>query len=451
MPEHAPFKRPAAKRAAPSATTPSRAPDRDAAAGQPAPGPTFDIRTLAVHPPTAEPQPVQRVALPNRTGLPDRLKSGIEALSGLSMDDVRVHRNSAEPVRLGALAYAKGSAIHLAPGQERHLPHETWHLVQQKQGRVRATGRLGRGTALNDDSALEAEADRMGRLAAAPPPGASAFETAGARQATPAPGRRGPADGVVQRVLAVQGSDDYRAAVRVHIATLANVHVDHVAIDPNTGQINLPAPGHGAAAGHQLLHRIAASPHQVIVRPAQPNEPAQAEPHGPSSRMQRVGDFARDMWNWRPWGTSRRLRHRAAAAQGGVGSVIPYNHQLPAGDRHTPVLPTPAHPDATAEAPQEIMLGHELVHADRFQRGRGAFNAAGGMTTGNFDYQGRVGPPGVFNYQNRQGAAYHEEIATIGLPLSAAQNLDPAPAPDANPITENTLRQQLNARLRNRY
>jgi hypothetical protein len=26
------------------------------------------------------------------------------------------------------------------PGQEQHLPHEAWHVVQQKQGRVKPTG-----------------------------------------------------------------------------------------------------------------------------------------------------------------------------------------------------------------------------------------------------------------------------------------------------------------------
>jgi hypothetical protein len=40
---------------------------------------------------------VQRAPAPNRTGLPDGLKSGMEALSGLSMDAVRVHRNSLKP------------------------------------------------------------------------------------------------------------------------------------------------------------------------------------------------------------------------------------------------------------------------------------------------------------------------------------------------------------------
>lgn len=101
----------------------------------------------------------------NKTGLPDHLKSGVEHLSGMSMDDVRVHYNSARPAQLDAHAYAQGSAIHLAPGQERQLPHEAWHVVQQKQGRVAPTMQMKGGVAVNDNRALESEADRMGELA----------------------------------------------------------------------------------------------------------------------------------------------------------------------------------------------------------------------------------------------------------------------------------------------
>lgn len=101
----------------------------------------------------------------NRTGLPDKLKAGVEAMSGLSLDDVRVHRNSPQPAQLQAHAFAQGSDIHLAPGQERHLPHEAWHVVQQKQGRVKPTMQLKGGMAVNDDAALEAEADLMGSQA----------------------------------------------------------------------------------------------------------------------------------------------------------------------------------------------------------------------------------------------------------------------------------------------
>lgn len=101
----------------------------------------------------------------NNTGLPFQLKAGIESLSGYSLDDVKVHYNSSKPAQLQAHAYAQGSDIHVAPGQETHLPHEAWHVVQQKQGRVKPTMQL-QGTAVNDDAGLENEADVMGQKAA---------------------------------------------------------------------------------------------------------------------------------------------------------------------------------------------------------------------------------------------------------------------------------------------
>jgi hypothetical protein len=68
------------------------------------------IQLKAARSAAASPRP------PTRSGLPGALKAGVETLSGIAMDDVRVHRNSAEPAKLGALAYAKGSDIHLGPG-----------------------------------------------------------------------------------------------------------------------------------------------------------------------------------------------------------------------------------------------------------------------------------------------------------------------------------------------
>jgi hypothetical protein len=96
--------------------------------------------------------------------LPAQLKNGVEGLSGVPMDDVKVNYNSAEPAQVGALAYAKGNQIHLGQGQEKHLPHEAWHVVQQKHGRVKPTLQA-KGLAINDDPALEAEADTMGQKA----------------------------------------------------------------------------------------------------------------------------------------------------------------------------------------------------------------------------------------------------------------------------------------------
>lgn len=107
---------------------------------------------------------VQAKAEPNKTGMPDTLKSGIESLSGMDMSSVRVHSNSDKPAQLNALAYAQGNDIHLAPGQEQHLPHEAWHVVQQRQGRVQPTTQM-QGVGINDDHALESEADAMGARA----------------------------------------------------------------------------------------------------------------------------------------------------------------------------------------------------------------------------------------------------------------------------------------------
>jgi hypothetical protein len=81
------------------------------------------------------------------------------------MDDVKVHYNSDKPAQLNAHAYAQGTDIHLASGQEKHLPHEAWHVVQQKQGRVRPTMMMKAKVPINDDQGLEKEADIMGARA----------------------------------------------------------------------------------------------------------------------------------------------------------------------------------------------------------------------------------------------------------------------------------------------
>lgn len=106
-------------------------------------------------------QPVQKK---NETGMPDHLKAGIEELSGFAMDDARVHYNSDKPATVQTLAYTQGTDIHVAPGQERHLPHEAWHVAQQMAGRVEPTTEAG-GLPVNDNPALEHEADVMGARA----------------------------------------------------------------------------------------------------------------------------------------------------------------------------------------------------------------------------------------------------------------------------------------------
>ncbi len=83
----------------------------------------------------------------------------------MNLDHVKVHYNSSKPATVQAHAYAQGSDIHLASGQEKHLPHELGHVVQQMQGRVKPTKQLKGKTQINDDPALEKEADELGAKA----------------------------------------------------------------------------------------------------------------------------------------------------------------------------------------------------------------------------------------------------------------------------------------------
>lgn len=100
---------------------------------------------------------------PNNTGIPDRLKAVVEHFSGLSLDEARVHYNSEKPAGIGANAYAEYPNIYIAPGQEKHLAEEVWHLVQQMKGDVKANTEFEGGKQGNDASSLEGEAVREGK------------------------------------------------------------------------------------------------------------------------------------------------------------------------------------------------------------------------------------------------------------------------------------------------
>jgi len=128
--------------------------------------------------------------------LPPRLRGALEHLSGLDLRGVRVHARSPLPALVGARAFAYGCDVYLGPGGDDALAHEAWHAVQQMQGRVRATARVN-GLPLNDDPALEAEAERMGRRAERLARGAQA---PGKRAGRPAVGGYAP---VVQRAVTV--------------------------------------------------------------------------------------------------------------------------------------------------------------------------------------------------------------------------------------------------------
>ncbi|MFC3802394.1 DUF4157 domain-containing protein [Cohnella sp. GCM10012308] len=109
--------------------------------------------------------------------LPLDVQAKMEKVMGADFSNVNVHANSSQASSVGALAYAQGNDIHFAPGQynpdsqsgQKIIGHELAHVVQQRQGRVLPTAQLKSGMRLNDDPALEKEADALGDKAAATP------------------------------------------------------------------------------------------------------------------------------------------------------------------------------------------------------------------------------------------------------------------------------------------
>ncbi|GEM_PF-2269432 len=124
---------------------------------------TAQLKAMVDNHAAKQEQPIQKKQ--NKTGLPDDLKTGMENLTGHALDNVQVHRNSDQPAQLNAHAFAQGTDIHLGPGQEKHLPHELGHVVQQKEGRVQPTKEFMGEIAINDNEGLESEADSLGAKA----------------------------------------------------------------------------------------------------------------------------------------------------------------------------------------------------------------------------------------------------------------------------------------------
>jgi hypothetical protein len=131
--------------------------------------------------------------------LPQALLAKMESAFRADFSRVRVHVGPQAP-RIGATAFTLGDDLYFAPGQfqpdtlqgQRLIGHELAHVIQQRQGRVRAPGP---GVTVVQDTRLEAEADRLGMLAAGHRPVVAQSK----RVDRPVPGGR-----VVQRN--VQGS-----------------------------------------------------------------------------------------------------------------------------------------------------------------------------------------------------------------------------------------------------
>lgn len=110
------------------------------------------------------------IAEPQNAGseLPPSVRAKMENAFHSDFSSVRV-RTGPQANAIDAAAYTQGTNIHFAPGHyspftlagQRLLGHELAHVVQQRQGRVKATTQA-KGLPVNDDRTLEHEADKIG-------------------------------------------------------------------------------------------------------------------------------------------------------------------------------------------------------------------------------------------------------------------------------------------------
>lgn len=140
------------------------------------------------------------------------VRQKMERAFGQDFSDVRIHQGP-RAAALGALAYTQGTDIHFAPGQyqpessagQTLLGHELAHVVQQRQGRASATTQARvAGVGVNDDPALEREADELGARAARGEPVSGSGPAGEGWQPAMQPAGPAPASAPVQCKLGVE-------------------------------------------------------------------------------------------------------------------------------------------------------------------------------------------------------------------------------------------------------
>ncbi|WP_218943176.1 GNAT family N-acetyltransferase [Sphingomonas sp. R-74633] len=166
--------------------------------------------------------------------LPEAVLAKMEAAFGADFSAVRVHVGP-QAARIGAVAFTTGNDLYFAQGRyqpdsvqgQQLIGHELAHVVQQRQGRVRAPGN---GVAVVQDHALEAEADRLGQRAAmhrvpvqAKPANGAAFRP----QGQPLQRHAGLGGGNEVRISAPMpaGNGSYRLSAKSGTASIGSVTV----------------------------------------------------------------------------------------------------------------------------------------------------------------------------------------------------------------------------------
>ncbi|HEX3683261.1 MAG TPA: M91 family zinc metallopeptidase [Bryobacteraceae bacterium] len=135
-----------------------------------------------------------------------------------------------------------------------------------------------------------------------------------------------------------------------------------------------------------------------------------------------------------PVGATAQQAMQAAANGVGTDAIVHINQptMVPGAANTEATVAGAMGAPALAATPASILLGHELIHADRCIRGISSFSQqpvyGGGMTW--------TGTLGSFVRNNNAAALAEEEIYTIGLPVAGTT----APNPDQQAVTENALR-----------
>lgn len=348
--------------------------------------------------------------------LPDRLRETSEQFFGHDFSTVRLHIGS-EAGALGARAFTAGDRIVVAPGAYKPdtlagrqlLGHELAHVVQQRTGRVGAPP--GAGLALVEDPRLEAEADRLGQAAAA---GAAGPVSAAAGEGTRAVGDGAaspPPRPALQRKIEVTSQPEWVAA---QLQQLVGRQEDASVVINADSSVSLVTregvAGEGAVAPSPaitLLRRLIDSPHTVKISAHDEDGKTGARPENPEQ-----------------------------ACQAGVGSSSEI--KIAKNTQKSLVL-CEGTKLVEEDTPAWLILGHELIHADRSARGirlKGSdlvkYPVSGtwfGAAAGKWSKQ--------WHNINGKHLARREETETVGLTKSEI------PGEDALAVTENSIRKAL--------
>lgn len=354
------------------------------------------------------------------------LRQNVEQLSGVSLGDVRVHLDSPAPTEVGALAFTRGNHVHVGPGQERHLAHEMWHAVQQKQGRVRPTAAVNGGS-INDAVPLETEADRMGRRSTT---------LAGLAEPVMPVERPSPADAPMQMVPdpAVLAQRKLLLRRADHGVTHANLpgirsrrsvgqsapdYYEHL-VDTRRSMARLMS----RPAGRQMLEDLNAQTANVT-------DPGHVvdEQHNPATVVDvssGAGLPADNQMQQTPrhdgtYGGIQRAYRYDGQRGAGQASRVNYNHTAPSANRFN-------------------SLGHEMVHAWRVAHGTGVSPPE--VSPRRNDPILAAGPGGLVGNIIGEAARQREEFETVGL--------QPTPGMVGAP-TENLIRNEHGLPQRTNY